>query len=419
VITEVDKTDSHAEPFAVKARYVFPVAGPPLPGGVVTIRGSKIVAVGSQSDNAPVEDLGNVAILPGLINAHTHLEFSRLEAPIGEPGIGFVDWVGKLVELIGHWDHVSGDAVEVGLAESARFGTTTLADIARPGRPSSVYTPIGPDAAVFLELIALSHESVNPILGLARAHLKSAQLAQDWRVGLSPHAPYTVQPELLESVVALSAVASVPLAFHLAESPEELQLLRNGTGPFRDLLVKLAAWDDRRIRSGTRPMDYLRQLSMAHRALIIHGNYLDDEEIAFLGKRSGQMAVVYCPRTHAFFRHAPYPLEKLLAVGARVAVGTDGRASAPDLNLMAELRTVAARHEAVARETVLHMGTIDAARALGMAPEIGTLEAGKAANLTVLALPDREADDPHDLLFDSNKPVVATWRRGRKNDGWA
>ena len=163
---------------------------------------------------------------------------------------------------------------------------------------------------------------------------------------------------------------------------------------------------------GKRPFDYLKVLATAHRCLVIHGNYLDDAEIAFLAENAAKMAVVYCPRTHAYFRHAPYPLEKMLAAGVTVALGTDSRASSPDLSLLAEMRFVAKQYPQIDRRRILRLGTIDAARALGRAEEIGSLETGKAANLAVVALPDGNAADPYRLLLESECPVVQTWFRG-------
>jgi cytosine/adenosine deaminase-related metal-dependent hydrolase len=121
---------------------------------------------------------------------------------------------------------------------------------------------------------------------------------------------------------------------------------------------------------------------------------------------------VYCPRTHEFFRHAPYPLEKMLAAGVTVALGTDSRASSPDLSVLAEMRCVAQRHLHVAREMILRMATLDGARALGRDHEIGSLEPGKYADLAIAALPDRAAADPYDLLFNSDQRAVSTLCRG-------
>jgi cytosine/adenosine deaminase-related metal-dependent hydrolase len=214
-----------------------------------------------------------------------------------------------------------------------------------------------------------------------------------------------VHPELLKAVVALSATERVPVAIHLAESPEEMELLSSGTGPLRTLLEDLGAWDGGLVRPGTRPLEYLRLLATADRALVIHGNYLDDEEIGFLAAHAERMAAVYCPRSHEWFGHRPYPLEKMLAAGAVVALGTDGRSSSPDLSLWAEMRAVARRHPSVPLSRVLEMGTIQGARALGWAADIGSLVPGKQADLTIVALPDHDAAGSYELLFESSGPV--------------
>jgi cytosine/adenosine deaminase-related metal-dependent hydrolase len=224
-----------------------------------------------------------------------------------------------------------------------------------------------------------------------------------------------VLPQLLTAAVSLSATCHVPIAFHLAESRQELQLLRSGSGPFRDYFDELGTCDPDLFGRGTRPLDYLHTLAAAERTLVIHGNYLDEEEIAFLAEQAERMSVVYCPRTHAYFGHDAYPLGQMLAAGVTVALGTDSRASAPDLSLLAEIRFVAERHPTLARNVVLQLGTINGARALGRDQEIGSLEPGKYANLAVVALPDHDAADPHELLFDFDGPVLATWYRGTLN----
>jgi cytosine/adenosine deaminase-related metal-dependent hydrolase len=263
---------------------------------------------------------------------------------------------------------------------------------------------------VFFELIGLKAARIESALERAREVLMSPG---DWRMGLSPHAPYTVHPELFAKLVALAAERNAPLAFHLAESLEELELLRSHSGPFLTLLKELDAWDEGAIPLGTRPLDYLRVLATAPRVLVIHGNYLDAEEIAFLAAHRERMAVVYCPRTHAYFAHARYPLPQLLAAGVRVGLGTDSRASNPDLNLLEEMRLVARRFAAMSPADVLKLGTIDGATAMGCEQDCGSLMLGKFANLAVVKLPDREAKDPHELLFDSAEPVVKTFYRGR------
>ncbi|HJT34382.1 MAG TPA: amidohydrolase family protein, partial [Pirellulales bacterium] len=235
-----------------------------------------------------------------------------------------------------------------------------------------------------------------------REHLRRAAGQHQWRAGLSPHAPYTVHPGLFNRLVALAAESSAPLAFHLAESSEEIELLATGQGLFHDVLAELGFWDPTAIPRGTRPLDYLRRLAASGvRALVIHGNYLADDEIDLLAAHADRMTVIYCPRTHAYFGHPRHPLPKLLAAGARVAVGTDSRASNPDLNLWEELRFVARTFAELPPETVLRLGTIDAAHALGLGDECGSLEVGKRADLAIVPLEGRTSCEPHELLFES------------------
>lgn len=400
----------------LKARYVFPVTADPIDGGVITVDGQRIVAVGCSDIAGEVEDLGNVAIIPGLVNAHTHLEFSELPEPLGVAGIGMVDWIRLVIKLFRRTADNFDRPIERGLRESIQSGVTALGQIAQPGWPVEPFQRASLDTTVFLELIAAASERVVPLMELGRQHVRSVDASARWRPGLSPHAPYSVLRPVLDAAVSVSAEAGVPLAFHLAESREELQLLRSGDGPFRDLLDELGTCDPELFTPGRRPLDYLRALDGAHRVLIVHGNYLDDEEIAFLADRAERMSVVYCPRTHDYFRHDRYPLEKLLAAGVTVALGTDSRASSPDLSMLAEMRFVAEKYPAVGRDTVLRMATLGGAAALGRDHEIGSLQPGKLANLAVVGLPDGKVSDPHELIFSSDRPVVETWHRGDRPD---
>jgi len=200
----------------------------------------------------------------------------------------------------------------------------------------------------------------------------------------------------------------------LAESPAEIQWLQDGNGPLKDLLKDLGVYDPAAAPQGSRPLDYLQMLAVAGRVLIIHGNYLSHDEIGLLADHAESMAVVYCPRTHQYFGHDRYPLERMLTAGVTVCLGTDSRASSPDLDLLAEIRHVARHFPELSPRVVLQLGTLQGAKALGRDREIGTLEPGKYANLAIVPLPDRESADPYELLFDSDKPVAATWFRGKR-----
>jgi cytosine/adenosine deaminase-related metal-dependent hydrolase len=393
---------------AYRARYVFPVDAPPLEDGCVAVEGERIVGVGRNLAADETHDFGDAAILPGLVNAHTHLEFSDLAQPLGRPGMLFPDWIREVIQFRRTAARAS-DAVRQGWQESLRQGVTTVGEIAQPGWREEDFAEAPIDSLVFQELLGLSPAAVPVKLAEAREHLGRA----DCRVGLAPHTPYTVHPELLRGAIELARQRQAPLAFHLAESPEELELLRTGRGPFRELFDELGFWVEGAIPRGARPLDYLRQLTAAPRTLIVHGNYLDQDEIDFVASHADRLAVIYCPRTHAYFGHAEHPWRRMLARGITVAIGTDSRASNPDLSVLAELRFLAHR-EVIDPASLLKMGTLAGAAALGLEQELGSLRPNKRANLTIVPLPPYNATDPHELLFDSQlQPTTTVWRGAR------
>jgi aminodeoxyfutalosine deaminase len=399
---------------AFKARYVFPVTGPPIPGGIVRIAGGRIVAVSANGAGPPPVDLGNVAILPGLVNAHTHLEFSDLARPLGTAGNPLPNWIGRVVAHRRAAGERSVDYRPGGLAEIARGGATSVGEIATQPWPDPAADSPPADVTVFWEVLGLTPAQFDERIGAVKTHFERVWPA--WagaQPGLSPHAPYSVHPVLLARALQRAIAAGVPVAMHLAESREELELLADGAGPFRRMLEELGVWSPEVFSGGRRPLDYLKLLADAPRALVIHGNYLNREETDFLAANRARMSLVYCPRTHAYFAHKRYPLASRLERGVNVALGTDSRASNPDLSLLAEMRFVARSHANVPPDKVLEMATLAGARALGTSKETGSLEVGKLANLAVVALKDDATTDPHELLFDSNLPVVATWHRGR------
>ncbi len=386
----------------LRARYVFPVDQPPIENGLLTIDGEWILEVGHYHGEADTIDLGDVAIIPGLVNAHTHLEFSDLEQPLGEPGMSLPWWIRAVI------DHRSrapcgDDPRATGAQESVRFGVTTIGNIETQW---SIIPWADVSISAYFELRALRQAEVEACAEQAR------QLGRSKFAGLSPHAPYTVHQKLLEIAIDIAQTEGRQLAMHLAESREELQLLQSSQGPFRDLLEERGWWEPGAIRLGARPLEYIEDLSKVSRSIVIHGNYLDEEEIRCLAAYRKRMSLVYCPRTHAYFRHERYPLADMLDVGVRVALGTDSRASNPDLDLLKEMRYVI-DHHGLSPSDALKMGTLEGARALGHLNRRGTIATEKFADLAIVQLPNRSATDPHDLLFDDAARVVATICRAR------
>jgi cytosine/adenosine deaminase-related metal-dependent hydrolase len=391
---------------AYRARYLFPVTSPPLRDAVLTCD-HLIRAVGQNVSGKPAVDLGNVAIVPALINAHAHLELSEFAAPLGDPARGFPAWIREVVA----WRRVQAQshspeelanrrraAIHRGELESAAAGVHVVGDIA-----SSVDAPQPlhvPKRYLFREILGLRTAREEELFQHAQNFLKSRQGG----VGISPHAPYTVGIDLLARLAKLSAQRHVPLAMHLAESAEELELLRSHSGAFYALLTELEAWDPAAFPRGINVLEYLKILAQGHRALVIHGNYLTSSEIDFIAAAAEKLSVVYCPRTHAYFRHSRYPLVELLAKEVNVALGTDSRASNPDLNLWNEMRYVADAFPEISLDAILRMGTVNGADALGLS-RCGDLRENAYAGLAIVDLPDDDATDPHELLFDARSQV--------------
>jgi cytosine/adenosine deaminase-related metal-dependent hydrolase len=392
----------------LRARWVFPVDGPPLEQGVVEIAGGRITAVHNRPGPC-THELGNSAMIPGLVNAHTHLELSDVQRPL-QPAQPFTAWLRAV--MAHRRDRTSkgntpgaanARSVAAGLAESAASGTTLLGDIAGPDWQPSARHGAVPRCVSFLELLGLAPERRSKELERARGHLVGREGAIR---GLSPHAPYSVHPDLFRNLIDLAAEQRAPVAMHLAETKCELELLASGSGEFLPFLEELGVWRSDAIPRGTRPLDYLRELARVETGLVIHGNYLADHEVNFLA-RSPNLSVVYCPRTHAYFGHEPHPWRRLIAHGVNVAIGTDSRASNPDLSVWNELLYLRRLAPDLDPAVLLELGTTNSARALGLSDDTGTLTAGKSADLAVVEIAPDGASDPWTALFHPGNRISA------------
>jgi cytosine/adenosine deaminase-related metal-dependent hydrolase len=384
---------------------VFPVAGPPISGGTVEVGpDGKVLGVHRQPPPDSY-DLGDVALIPGLINAHTHLEFSGLAAPL-QPAQPFADWLRALMA----YRRARGSAERAiidGLAESQRSGSIAVGDIDTRGNPTQ-YSTAGPlQLMAFRELLGLDAATVALQLGTGAEFLGQSQRENGPRVvqGLSPHAPFSVHPRLLEGAISLATKRQCAVTIHLAETQAELECLASGTGELVDLLQEAGIWQGPLYPYGTRPLDFLHLLAPLPRVVIAHGNYLADDEIEFLA-RCPNFAVAYCPRTHAYFGHANHPWRRLLERGVIVAIGTDGRCSNPDLSVWHELQFLRKRHPDVNAAELLRMATINGAMALGLANRLGTIEPGKSPGLAVVRLGALRSADPYEELFHEASDVV-------------
>jgi cytosine/adenosine deaminase-related metal-dependent hydrolase len=397
---------SAGQSWTLTARWLFPVDGRPLEQGLITIAGDRIVAVEPAGRGRADIDLGNMAVLPGLVNAHTHLDLGSLRRRV-PPSPAFTAWLRAVVE---HRRRLSPkevhDAIGAGISECLASGTTLLGDISSQGMSWPILTNSPLRAVVFYELLGLPRERARQAWHEARTWLESHPASTTCRPGLSPHAPYSARASLFRTVAVLARRAGLPVAIHLAESPMEQQLLDDHSGPFVDFLSELNVWDAEGLIYGFGQL--LQWHTGVNHALFIHGNYLPRTAVVLQGG-----TVVVCPRTHAAFGHAPHPLPSLLARGVRVALGTDSLASNPDLDVLAEARFLHRSFPGLPGAMVLRMATLAGAEALGWSHETGSLTPGKSADLVALPVPDEEPRDAHDLVFDSTAQVKAVLIRGQ------
>ena len=385
----------------LRARWIVPMLGPPLDGGYVTCDTGRVCECGGQPQDQ-VDDLGDVALFPGWVNCHTHLEFSDLPRPLGAVGMPLPEWIkGVVAYRHGLSEMQRQTAVAHGVAEMKESATVLYGEIATDPWSQANLDQELPQPVVFQELLGLAEKRLPELTRRARQHLTVA-----WKhghPGLSPHAPYTVSFELLEQAAQLSRDAGCSLAMHLAESPEEIRLLKSGDGPFAEMLMQLDAWQPDRFGSHA-PLDYLKVLVTGKSALVIHGNLLDAAEIEFCGQHADRLSVIYCPRTHARFAHPRYPLRTMLQSGVRVVLGTDSRASNPDLNILSEAQQVAVSFPQVTPERVLRMITCDAAEALGMVSRFGSICPGASAAFAVVPL--QGISDPYEAAMATDPKLV-------------
>ncbi len=392
--------------WTLTARWIFPADAPPLPGGTITIQGDKILAVESAGTRTADEDLDNVAILPGLVNAHTHLDLSDARGKI-PPTPDFTAWLRGVIE---HRRRQTAEQVQQsineGVSESQRQGVTLLGDIAVNGLSWDALSHAWIRAVVFHEMIGLSTERATAAyLDATMWQINSGRPTGDCCPGMSAHAPYSFRADILPLVARCGMPGNNQITIHLAESRAECELLDRQSGPFVPFLAELGVWDP---TAFARNLGHVIELvSGADQVLLVHCNYLRPETPI-----PSHATIVYCPRTHAAFGHPPHPFREFQKCGVRVVLGTDSLASNPDLDILAEARFVHARHSDLPGETLLRMITLDGAIALGWGDVTGSLTPGKSADLVVLPLPDREDVDPYRLVFDSTLAVRKALFRG-------
>jgi aminodeoxyfutalosine deaminase len=393
----------------LRAKYVMPSSHEVFENGAVRIVNDEIMDVGefqrvAQGHGVPIHDLGDVALLPGFINAHTHLELGGLAGKIPRPA-SFTDWIRQVIAQRPTDRDAVQRAVAAGAEESLRAGTTTLVDITGTGHSLAPLMASPIRKRVHFETLGFDEERSRESLRTLRARLSDAGEDALTTVGVSPHAPYSTSETLYRECVRMQAEDGLPMCSHVAETVEEEEFVRDGTGPFADLLrslgVDLNDWSPK----GVTPVQYLHKLGFFRSSpLLVHGNYIRDEDIPIL--RDLNVTVVFCPRSHAYFGHSDHPFEKLFALGINIALGTDSLASTPSLSMLDEMRFVVETMPHVSPERVLTLAMLNGAKTMKVRAKIGGLRSGWKADIVAVRIPSGASRVPERILSDEASVVL-------------
>jgi cytosine/adenosine deaminase-related metal-dependent hydrolase len=428
---------------------VLPIASPPLRDGWVTVRDGRIIDVGSGRASASasaaagveVVDLGRVVMMPGLVNAHTHLELSFLWGKV-PPADALVEWVSRMMAQRGALAPAADDttAIDNAILDMEEAGTAAVGDIA------NTFGSVGPiaksrlHAVVFRELIGFNVADPEARVAAVRAEIAAAaepplpdaplpelrlptsastsqpsalrrrapaeRLTPPVRVMLAPHAPYSVSPGLFRAIASDPETARGVSSVHLGESLDEVRFLESGDGAFRALLERVGAWNPSWDVPKCGPADYLARLGvLSPRLLAVHGVRLRDDELKLLAEHG--TTLVTCPRSNVWVGSGNPPIERFYASGVRVAVGTDSLASATDLNIFSEIALMHHIAPNVPPARLLASATLEGARALGF-DHLGFIGAGAHARLITVDLP-ATLRDVETYLVEGIDPGQIAW----------
>jgi aminodeoxyfutalosine deaminase len=395
----------------LRARVILPVTAPPIEDGAVFISGNKIRAVVPFRDLRPhakekIHDLGEVILLPGLINAHCHLDYTDMAGELPPPKI-FTDWIGSITAAKTGWSYSDYARSWLrGAHQLLKTGTTTVADIeAMPDLLPEVWNATPLRIFSFLEMTGiLSRRSPKAILREAVEKIDSLKHPRH-RATLSPHAPYSTLPELLKFTAATARKRKWRVSTHIAESEQEFEMFQNARGKMHDWL-KRNGRDNSDCGHGSPVAHFARNKLLGENVLAIHVNYLARGDATLLAKNKTH--VVHCPRSHDYFKHAKFERERLANAGVNICLGTDSLATTrktgkqkPELDMFAEMRALADADKKISPQEILEMATVNGARALGLTGKIGELSKNTFADLIVIPFTGKIANAPETLLAHS------------------
>ncbi len=379
----------------LRARVVLPLTGPPLQDGAVLIYGNRVARVGrwkdlSGDDRDQVFDLGDTVLLPGLVNAHCHLDYTDMAGQF-PPQKSFTDWIKLITTAKSEWNYSEfAESWLNGARMLMRTGTTTVADFeAVPELLPEVWQATPLRVISFLELTGVKSRRAPAAILRDAIERIDALPAHRCRARIAPHAPYSTAPELLRLSAEAARERGWPLSVHVAESASEFEMFQHARGEMHDWLRRNQR-DMNDCGFGSPVQQLQRNSALGENLLAVHVNYLAAKDADRLGRK--KVSVVHCPRSHAYFNHAPFPLTELARAKVNLCLGTDSLASMDrkrrqtiELNLFTEMQTLAAARPGLAPKAILQMATLNGARALGLRGQVGEISAGTFAD--VIAVP--------------------------------
>ncbi len=383
--------------------------------GAVAVRNGRVVAVGDDQDvmqqvrAVEVIDLPDMLILPAMVNAHAHLNLT----PLGpRPYNGrFIDWLKMVIAEAPRDDAAVADAVRQGVEGCWAAGVGTAGDIAPSPAAIQARMETGLQGVSYLECFGLGkrqQQTIDELNDLFEGHPALDRSHPTVALGIEPHAPYSAGPELYHAATKYASSHAYRLSTHMAETPEELAFVRDGTGPFVDLLKELGKWEPGLAPArGEHPIDWLDDVLKHGRWLLAHCNYVDDAHIEKLAKYG--VSVAYCPVASDYFGHTGHRYRDMLEAGVNVCLGTDSVICQPPhepqpLGILPQMRWLY-RRDGTDPQTLLRMATINGTRALSMISSNATLRAGTHASMIAVAFNPDDPTDPLTQILENDAPA--------------
>jgi cytosine/adenosine deaminase-related metal-dependent hydrolase len=400
------------------AKTILPMDRPQaIEDGFVLIQGNRILQVGCRKDfyflpSMRMLDLGDTILLPGLINAHCHLDFTSFKGKVPYRG-NFREWLRAMAGQIRQTPPADfRKSIQKGIQDSLTYGTTTLCDISTSGESFPLLSRSGLRAVAFLELLDVAQPDPKAVWKGFRERLKllirDSKVSETFKWGVSPHTPFTVSKELL--LLAGRHIGSrVLTTIHVAESRDEAQFFKKGKGAMAERMKTLNP--DWNIPHGTTPVQYLNDCGWLPKLdLGIHLNLVNRQDLKLIAKN--RVTVVHCPGSHAYFNHPSFGYRKMRRAGVSVCLGTDSLASNQSLSLFREMRLFQKANPQIVASEILAMATVKPAQALGEGKHLGQVKPGYFADLIGIPLKKKAPGNLYAQVIANRGPVCFSMVNG-------